>query len=671
MKKDAVPKEFAHLLNRESIPWGKILTDTETRMNGEVQAFEAFTDAAIALAKRECKKKKPNSDVLILGLEACIDRGKFAQGLALSDCSDDVAVLSMRAIALSTISDADGIGEILNKLETVINDNSSLEERIRLISTRILLGALKKDEGVIASIIELDSLLESNPNQLESPIPEAVYAMYVTGVLFCHVGELERALNVALFLETAAHTNDRQTVLILSENLRGRISSQQGHFHEAEIHYKRILRISRGIASRVGLGIALNNLGSLMLNAIRLEDALEYLQEAMQYLEMDAHRVFVLANMGEITTLLGRHEESIEFMSEAVKLNHDTGVEIIEPYTWMVILLTRTGNLEGVGEYLEKAKRLSSASDSPKDKAAYYHAKGVFEGAGKKTSASIKSLSRAMKIAKDNNLFEWLIRSILAIVRTYLGAFSRSKKEEYLVNSAYHLDNLIQIAKEQEMNSLRAEALLLRSEIRIHGGDTLGAEDDLERIAGLAAFLENERLESTAKQRLKSLSKPTDLPSSPDSVIDVNMDRVEGFHPVREMQDVPSPEVHALIALGRASGLPEFVHYFDEKLEMDSSILSGFISAITSFSGELMGGSGLIRSISQEGFTLMMEHTSSRIVTLIVSQETFDIRYKLHEFAKIYDETFPASYDSVVTSEYSAANELLYSIFSSNMTPDT
>ncbi len=101
---------------------------------------------------------------------------------------------------------------------------------------------------------------------------------------------------------------------------------------------------------------------------------------------------------------------------------------------------------------------------------------------------------------------------------------------------------------------------------------------------------------------------------------------------------------------------------------MDSSILSGFVSAITSFSGEMMGGSGLIRSISQEGFTLMMEHTDSRIVTLIASQETFDIRYMLRGFAEAYEETFPASYDSVVTGEYSAANELVTSIFNSNAT---
>ncbi|MHA1907530.1 MAG: hypothetical protein ACW98Y_09575 [Candidatus Thorarchaeota archaeon] len=73
----------------------------------------------------------------------------------------------------------------------------------------------------------------------------------------------------------------------------------------------------------------------------------------------------------------------------------------------------------------------------------------------------------------------------------------------------------------------------------------------------------------------------------------------------------------------------------------------------------------MIHSINQEGFTLMIEHTQSRIVTLVASEETFDVRYKLHQFAQLFTETFPASYDSVVTSEYSAAAELVTEIFSS------
>ena len=634
-------------------------------MKGEVQIFEAFTDAAIAIAKREGKKKKPKPEILILGLEACLDRGKFVEGLDITSSSDEIGVLSLQAVALSTLSDEEGIRDKLSKLEVQIDEDSSIEDKLRLTSVRIFLGATAQDESVILSIMELDQLLDANPKQVENPLPEVIFALYLTGVLFCVVGETDRALKLALLLENVAHSKNRRTVLILSENLRGRITGQQGKFKEAEIHYKRILSVSKEIASRLGLGIALNNLGSLMLNSIRLEEAFEYLRQANELLDEDAHRVPIVTNLGVITATLGRYEESESYMIQAIDFNEKTGTGIIEPYTWMVVLQTRKNNLKNARTYLKKAKAISKKSKKPNDQASFYHARGILEAAEKKTKQSVRSLSEALQIAKDNDLFDYLVRSILAIVRTYLGAFIDTNDEEYLSQAAYHLEDLIQITKEQELQSLHAETLLLRSDIRMHAGNSDEAKNDLERVAGLASFIDNQRLEELAKSRLLSLSTPSEETTSIDkSVIERNMARVEGFHPARELQDIPSPKIHVLIAINRSSGLPEYVHHFDESLDMDSSILSGFISAITSFAGEMMG-SGMIRSINQEGFTLMMEHTSTRIVTLVASEETFDVRYRLHQFAQVYAETFPASYDSVVTSEYSAASELVEDIFSS------
>jgi hypothetical protein len=92
--------------------------------------------------------------------------------------------------------------------------------------------------------------------------------------------------------------------------------------------------------------------------------------------------------------------------------------------------------------------------------------------------------------------------------------------------------------------------------------------------------------------------------------------------------------------LDKRTGLPIFVHHFDEKLKMDSILIGGFISAITAFSNELLGQSGLLRSINHEGFTVMMEHKDQWIVTLIADQESFDVRYKLRTFAQVFYDEF-------------------------------
>ncbi|MFW9844270.1 MAG: hypothetical protein ACFFEV_06830, partial [Candidatus Thorarchaeota archaeon] len=106
-----------------------------------------------------------------------------------------------------------------------------------------------------------------------------------------------------------------------------------------------------------------------------------------------------------------------------------------------------------------------------------------------------------------------------------------------------------------------------------------------------------------------------------------------------KLKEIPQPTLNTLITLDKRTGFPIFVHHFDEKLKMDSVLIGGFISAITAFSNELLGQSGLLRSINHEGFTVMMEHKEFWIVTLIADQESFDVRYKLRTFAQaFYDE---------------------------------
>lgn len=661
-KRGDVPPEFSHLIKRESIPWKDLIKDAKERMKEDAKYFKAFTDAAIDLATKESMKENPDPALIILGMEACIGRGRFAECLFISTGSEKIDVLSLRAIALFTLSDAKSLREVLHKLESVIDEQSSPSDQVRLSSVKVLLGAVERDTSVIMCVMELDNLLEAYPEQIEEPLSETIFTLYVVGVLLTEVGQGQRALRIAEVIAEMAHSLERRTALVLSENLRGRISGTQGNFVQSEVHFKRVLEISDDLSSNVGLGMAANNLSQLMLYNLRLEEAYEYLQSAYELLEMGAHRIVILSNLGEISTLLGRYDEGEKHLQQALKLDAKIGVGYIEPYTWMVILLSRTGRLREAKKILGQARKLVESTEKPKERAAFFHAKGVLEACEGKIAESYSSMTEALKVAKENDLIEWLVRSVLDIVRTYLNAFSDSGDSKYLSNAAYHLDDLIQIAEEQGLKALYAETLLLRSDIRSHGGRLLEAKGDLERVVGIATFLENSRLEREAKAKLLALT--ADVPEIPGlNEAGRTMDRVAGFRPTGPLKDVPRPILHSLLALNRASGLPEFVHAFDARLEMDSSLLSAFISAITAFSGDMMGDSGLIRSINHEGFTLMMEHTHSRIVTLIANQETFDIRYRLHEFALRFEKIFPESVDSVATADYVGAEDLLESIF--------
>ncbi|MFW9768017.1 MAG: hypothetical protein ACFFEM_04290, partial [Candidatus Thorarchaeota archaeon] len=109
-----------------------------------------------------------------------------------------------------------------------------------------------------------------------------------------------------------------------------------------------------------------------------------------------------------------------------------------------------------------------------------------------------------------------------------------------------------------------------------------------------------------------------------------------------------------------------YVYHFDSTLEMDSSMIGGFISAITAFSDELLGDKALLRSINHEGFTVMMEYSPERVVTLIADQETFDVRYMLRTFGQKFNITYPMEITTrgVDPTEFKDAEILVKKVFS-------
>lgn len=661
---DSIPAEFRHLIDEDSISWERILDRARRKESEEQDWFEAFTDVVVDEASKECMKETPDPSLIALGLQACLTRGRMAEALFLSTDSQNVAVLSLRAIALFVLSDISGLTNVLSQLEKQIDDNSLPAARVRLSVVRLLLAAAERDTSVIVCAMEFDSLLEDHPEQVEQPLTETMFAIYVMGTLLRETGQVNRASRIADTLEDMAKKQNHRMFLALVENLKGNIANLQGDFDDAEKHYTRVREYSDTLSFRLGHGMALNNLGTLRLNSLRLEDARVYFTEALEYMDMEVARLVTLSNLGEIETLLGNYTEADDHLRDAVRLEQKTRRGIIEAYTWSAILKAKQDMMEEASRFLEKAQEIADTSEKPLQKGMYLHARAVVEAAKQNQDAAVSLLGKVLKIAKEEAIFELLIRTKLELVRTHMSAFQRAGKEEAVSQATYHIGDLIQIAKEQNLQALYAEALLLRSDILVLAGKDLEVRSDLDKVVSVARFIEDKRLEEEAKLRFEMLEQP--IAKSKEIEIGRKMDRVAGFKPAGKMKDVPRPALHAILALHTDSGLPEYVHYFrGSPLEMDSSIVGGFISAVSVFTRELMGDKGLLRSINHEGFTLLMEHTPSRVIVLIADKESFDVRFLLHDFAERFDQRFPplSDVDGIDTAEYTEADQLVEEIF--------
>ncbi|MGQ4871142.1 MAG: tetratricopeptide repeat protein [Candidatus Thorarchaeota archaeon] len=661
-----IPPEFEHFADDPAIPWEDILREAERRTDGK-SAYVALTDMAIELASHESMKKNPNKSLLALGVEAALIRGRLTDVLFLAAESQDPRVLGLKAIALFALSDVDGLRHILKTLESTVTDDSPVADRIRMSTVRVLLAAAERDTSVIMCVMEFDNLLEEYPEQVENPLTETMFTLYVVGTMLREIGEASRASRIADTLDEMARAKGHRMTQAMVENLRGNICHLVGDIRGAEEHYLKLREMSEELAFELGKGMALNNLGSTRLYEFRLEEALEYIQQATEYLDGDAPKLVAYTNLGEIATLLGRYEEAEQYFREAVRLDKKTKRGLVEAYTMYCGLLCRQGRLKEAKEHLETARRIAESSEKPIQRCAYLHAKGLFAAARGDFEGAIKAFEEGLALAREKSVFEMLIRAELELARIYIGAYETTRDLRKISQAMYHLDDLAQIAKEQGMHSLRAHVLLLKSDLLRLVGRLFEARGYAERALSIARFTDDSALEQEVQAKLEVIAKSQKSGRIPsDSEVGESIDRMSAFRPLRSLRETPTPALHALIAIDRGTGLTEFVHYFDRTLEMDSSIVAGFISAIGAFSAQLMGSTGNLRTIAHEGFTLMMEHTERRTVALIATAETFELRYRLREFAKQFDLRFPQSIDEdgVDSSKYDGAYTLVEEVFS-------
>ncbi|MHA2209680.1 MAG: tetratricopeptide repeat protein [Candidatus Thorarchaeota archaeon] len=672
MSRSGVPLEFTHLISEDSIPWESIIKASKKKT--KKTPFEAFTDAAISFASKETMKDEPKPMIIALGVEACLNRGRMEEAVFLSTDSTDPSVLGLRAMALFAISDSEGLRDTLSMMDPKIDEKSAPSDQVRLSTIKVLLAAAERDTSVIMCVMEFDNLLETHPEQVEEPLTETMFTLYVVGSLLREVGEAKRAERIADTLEEMAKSKGHRMYLAIVENLRGNIKLFTGDYTEAENHYQNYLKMSEELSNKLGMAMALNNLGTLKLSSLMLEEALEHLEKANALMDMDAAKISSLANLGQLCTTLGQFEQAEEYLKEAVKLERRIGKGVVEVFAWYTILLSRIDRQSEAAEYLERTRKLVEGSEKPIQRGSYLVAKAAYESGLDDNEKAASTLEELLKLAKDNNLFDMLIESELELARTHLTIYRTSQNSEELSKAAYHLDDLIQIAKDQGLLHLTAEALLLRSDILLIGGQESEAKNDLDRADGIATSVDDPRLLHEVKHRKARAAEPANVPRALNEMaFKKSMERVSGFKPARNLKEIPMPSIHMLLVLDRRSGLTEYVHYFDQKLEMDSTIVSGFISAISSFTGEFMGGSGLLRSINHEGSTIMLEHTKPRIVAMIVENETFDIRYLLHEFAEKFNELFPVAEerDGIAPDDYKGAEKIVKDFFLDERRPSS
>ena len=189
-----------------------------------------------------------------------------------------------------------------------------------------------------------------------------------------------------------------------TEHLQGQIHEQQGHYDEAYLAYQRALLLARSIAYDAGIAQTNRDLATLLMRQSRLDEAQQYVQEALDYYDAIGDR---LSWEKTRNTLLGIQFQAGEF--EQVIAIGEQALPFFEqaqiPYYAGAISSTMAESYYEIGD-LEKAEFYAHKTLSLEETHSYPYALytlGLVRRKQKKLNEAEQYLRQSQEIAAANS----------------------------------------------------------------------------------------------------------------------------------------------------------------------------------------------------------------------------------------------------------------------------
>ncbi len=311
--------------------------------------------------------------------------------------------------------------------------------------------------------------------------------------------------------------------------------------------------------------------------------------------------------------------------------------------------------------------------------AGLYYLRGLLCHQRMNLDDAIRYLGQSLELAVETDLFDYVVKSQIQLASICLKRYRIHNNEKDYYSSLHYSENLIQIAKELELDELWTEALLLRAILRKISKDLHGARDDLNQARVMAKSTGQDSIETLIEHELHdvrllltraSRKKHSDEDNG-ESMMDDALEAIPAIFDESLKLEVSreslaiSVELKRLVIMNLASGIPLYTYDFDENLSDKSDLVYGFLSALSHLASEVMDSPGMIRSITHEGSTVMMEHRGAYMAALFASREDFRARQSIQRFLREFLRLLPEMrIGEVLSDEYRmTADEMLQRIF--------
>jgi len=606
--------------------------------------------------KSPIKRNMLNTDKEIERAEIFMNEGKDHEAMPILNKLVETSALSLSdEILLSSllirVGDWENTFKIADQIYQKAQDSQdylqSINAILNMANSVITLGDLDKSFKLLEKSEEIYSFL-SKDNQANLEEIEA-YKAYIKGRFSFFFGKKEDSLKYmkrSLDLrKKIGSTRDIAESLLGMSNIYRILEND---FDKAFYYTNQCLKIAEEIPYQRLIASSHFNLGFIYYLKGEFEKALTHYELALSYFEKTSNLNSSLGTLNNLAALYraqGKLDKSLELLSKCIKLSEESknNWSKVGYNVSMVEVLLDKGDIEKAKKYSERVKQIRDIEKTPYINRDYAYTEALIL----KKSPRIQNRARAENLLRsliedENTVFEIKIEGLIHLCDLLIDELKFTGEIE-INEEIKPLINQLQILTEKshsywyyaETYVLKAKLALLVLNIKF-ARQLLTQAQNIAETYGFEPLVK--KISSEHDDLLQKLTIWEELEDSDSSLSDrlvmTNVeDQIKSMIQKRR-NEIPEivEENPIMILVISEGGVPTFSKLFAENFIIEDDLISGFLKAFNTFSGELFS-EGLDRASFGE-FTLLMKPLSAFLVCYVFKGQSFSAQRKMKIFVE-------------------------------------
>ncbi|TFG18475.1 MAG: tetratricopeptide repeat protein [Promethearchaeota archaeon] len=509
----------------------------------------------------------------------------------------------------------------------------------------IIIGDLDKssmllgESEVVYNLISKDELVVSK--EIEA------YKAYINGTFSFFQGNKENALKyMRRSFELYQKSGNKRAIADSLIGLANYYRIIEMDFEKALYYTNQGITTIEGIYYQRLMATAQFYLGHIYHVKGDLEKALSFYKLALPYFEKTKnHNLYlgILNNMALSYRARGNLGEAIELLTKCINLSEilkNNWIKVGYNVSMVEVLLDK-GDVEKAKEYSDKVKQLRDIEKTPYINRDYKYIKALILKKSPRVQNRAKAENLLRSLFQDEDaVFEIKIESLIHVCDLLLDELKLTGEIEIIQEINPLINQLLFLTKKAHSYWYYTETYVLQAKLALLTLDIKKARQLLTKAQNIAEdygfYPLAKKISTEHDELLQKLDLWEKLKDSESSFSDrLNLSNIDEqikqmIHKRRNVIPEIIEEEPVMIIIISEGGIPTFSKLFTDTFVVEDDLISGFLSAFNTFSGELFS-KGLDRASFGE-FTLIMKPISGFLVCYIFKGQSFLAQKRIQYF---------------------------------------